>query len=87
MNRGDLADLTAFVAVADQLSFRAAASRLGVTRRRPPRTRFCNIGDEFRRGQGVMQVLSSGGKFVTRHFQTFATQSGTSRHDAESLFD
>jgi len=31
MNRGDLADLTAFVAVADQLSFRAAASRLGVT--------------------------------------------------------
>jgi DNA-binding transcriptional LysR family regulator len=31
MDRGDLADLTAFVAVADQLSFRAAASRLGVT--------------------------------------------------------
>jgi len=31
MNRGDLADLTAFVAVADRLSFRAAASRLGVT--------------------------------------------------------
>jgi DNA-binding transcriptional LysR family regulator len=31
MNRGNLADLTAFVAVADQLSFRAAASRLGVT--------------------------------------------------------
>jgi DNA-binding transcriptional LysR family regulator len=31
MNRGDLADLTAFAAVADQLSFRAAASRLGVT--------------------------------------------------------
>src|SRR5882757_10823236 len=31
MNRADLADLTAFVAVADQLSFRAAASRLGVT--------------------------------------------------------
>jgi DNA-binding transcriptional LysR family regulator len=31
MNRGDLADLTAFVAVADHLSFRAAASRLGVT--------------------------------------------------------
>src|SRR3977135_2475166 len=30
MNRGDLADLTAFVAVADQLSFRRAASRLGV---------------------------------------------------------
>jgi hypothetical protein len=26
MNRGDLADLTAFVAVADRLSFRAAAS-------------------------------------------------------------
>jgi DNA-binding transcriptional LysR family regulator len=31
MNRGDLADLNAFVAVADQASFRAAASRLGVT--------------------------------------------------------
>jgi DNA-binding HxlR family transcriptional regulator len=31
MNRGDLADLTAFVAVADHLRFRAAASRLGVT--------------------------------------------------------
>src|ERR1700688_2999356 len=31
MNRGDLAELTAFVAVADLLSFRAAASRLGVT--------------------------------------------------------
>ena len=31
MDRGDLADLTAFVAVADRLSFRAAASRLGVT--------------------------------------------------------
>src|SRR5258708_11586048 len=30
-NRGDLADLPAFVAVADQLSFRRAASRLGVT--------------------------------------------------------
>jgi DNA-binding transcriptional LysR family regulator len=31
MRRGDLADLVAFVAVADQLSFRAAGSRLGVT--------------------------------------------------------
>jgi DNA-binding MarR family transcriptional regulator len=31
MDRGDLADLNGFVAVADQLSFRAAASRLGVT--------------------------------------------------------
>src|ERR1700726_1524431 len=31
MNRGNLADLTAFVAVADHLSFRAAASQLGVT--------------------------------------------------------
>jgi DNA-binding transcriptional LysR family regulator len=31
MDRGNLADLTAFVAVADRLSFRAAASRLGVT--------------------------------------------------------
>src|ERR1700687_6230426 len=31
MTRGTLADLTAFVAVADHLSFRAAASRLGVT--------------------------------------------------------
>jgi DNA-binding transcriptional LysR family regulator len=31
MNRGNLADLTAFVTVADHLSFRAAASRLGVT--------------------------------------------------------
>src|ERR1700686_5364669 len=31
MDRGNLADLTAFVAVADLLSFRAAASRLGVT--------------------------------------------------------
>jgi DNA-binding transcriptional LysR family regulator len=31
MERGDLANLTAFVAVADQRSFRAAASRLGVT--------------------------------------------------------
>src|SRR6266700_3736324 len=31
MNRADLADLTAFVAVADQGSFRAAASRLDVT--------------------------------------------------------
>src|SRR6202040_1485346 len=31
MNRGNLADLTAFVAVADHLSFRGAAARLGVT--------------------------------------------------------
>jgi DNA-binding transcriptional LysR family regulator len=31
MGRGDLADLTAFVAVADRLSFRAAAAHLGVT--------------------------------------------------------
>jgi DNA-binding transcriptional LysR family regulator len=31
MHRGDLADLTAFIAIADLLSFRAAASRLGVT--------------------------------------------------------
>jgi DNA-binding transcriptional LysR family regulator len=31
MRRGDLADLTAFVAIADNLSFRAAAARLGVT--------------------------------------------------------
>jgi DNA-binding transcriptional LysR family regulator len=31
MRRADLADLTAFVAVADKLSFRAAASRIGVT--------------------------------------------------------
>ena len=31
MRRADLADLTAFVAVADNLSFRAAASRIGVT--------------------------------------------------------
>ena len=31
MHRGDLADLTAFIAIADHLSFRAAASRLGVT--------------------------------------------------------
>ena len=31
MRRADLADLTAFVAVADHLSFRVAASRLGVT--------------------------------------------------------
>jgi DNA-binding transcriptional LysR family regulator len=29
--RADLADLSAFVAVADHLSFRAAASQLGVT--------------------------------------------------------
>jgi DNA-binding transcriptional LysR family regulator len=31
MDRGDLANLSAFVAVADQQSFRAAASRLDVT--------------------------------------------------------
>jgi DNA-binding transcriptional LysR family regulator len=31
MDRGDLADLTAFVAVADRLSFRAAAAHFGVT--------------------------------------------------------
>ena len=31
MDRGDLANLTAFVAVADRRSFRAAASQLGVT--------------------------------------------------------
>src|SRR6201985_3565672 len=31
MDRGNLADLTAFVAVADSLSFRAASSQLGVT--------------------------------------------------------
>src|SRR5579863_7289674 len=31
MQRGSLADLTAFIAVADHLSFRAAASRLDVT--------------------------------------------------------
>ena len=37
MRRTDLADLTAFVAVADNLSFREAASRIGVTPNRPPR--------------------------------------------------
>jgi DNA-binding transcriptional LysR family regulator len=31
MQRGNLADLTAFAAVADELSFRAAAARVGVT--------------------------------------------------------
>jgi DNA-binding transcriptional LysR family regulator len=31
MQRGDLADLTAFIAVADELSFRAASARLGIT--------------------------------------------------------
>jgi DNA-binding transcriptional LysR family regulator len=31
VRRGELADLAAFIAVADQLSFRAAAARLGVT--------------------------------------------------------
>src|SRR6202167_2601494 len=31
MQRSSLADLTAFIAVADHLSFRVAASRLGVT--------------------------------------------------------
>ena len=31
MRRSELADLTAFIAVADSLSFRAAAARLGVT--------------------------------------------------------
>ena len=31
MDRSNLADLTAFVAVVDRLSFRAAASQLGVT--------------------------------------------------------
>lgn len=31
MHRGDLADLTAFLAVADELSFRAAAARVGCT--------------------------------------------------------
>ena len=31
MRRADLADLTAFVAVADNLSFRVAASNIGVT--------------------------------------------------------
>jgi DNA-binding transcriptional LysR family regulator len=31
MRRADLADLTAFVAIADNLSFRAGASRLSVT--------------------------------------------------------
>src|SRR5690349_4182826 len=31
MRRGDLADLTSFVAIADQRSFRGAAQRLGVT--------------------------------------------------------
>src|SRR6266850_7981282 len=30
-SRGDLSDLSAFIAVADHLSFRAAALRLGVT--------------------------------------------------------
>ena len=33
MRRSELADLTAFVAVADNLSFRVAATRLGVTPR------------------------------------------------------
>jgi hypothetical protein len=32
MDRGNLAHLTAFVAVVDRLSFRAAASQLGVNR-------------------------------------------------------
>jgi DNA-binding transcriptional LysR family regulator len=31
MRRGELADLIAFIAVADNLSFRAAAVRLGIT--------------------------------------------------------
>src|SRR3984957_8721537 len=36
MDRGDLANLSAFVTVADQRSFRAAASQLGVTPARIP---------------------------------------------------
>jgi hypothetical protein len=36
MDRGDLANLSAFVIVADQRSFRAAASQLGVTPARIP---------------------------------------------------
>src|ERR1700733_2166860 len=36
MDRGDLANLSAFVTVADQRSFRAAASQLGVTPERIP---------------------------------------------------
>ena len=31
MNRGDLSDLNTFLAIADHLSFRAAAAQLGVT--------------------------------------------------------
>jgi len=31
MDRGNLAELMAFVAIADRLSFRAAASQLGIT--------------------------------------------------------
>ena len=31
MRRGDIADLAAFVTIADHLNFRVAASRLGVT--------------------------------------------------------
>jgi DNA-binding transcriptional LysR family regulator len=34
MRRADLSDLTAFVGVADNLSFRAAASHIGVTPQR-----------------------------------------------------
>jgi hypothetical protein len=41
-HRGELADLVAFIAVADQLSFRPAALLLGVTPSASPREAFLN---------------------------------------------
>jgi hypothetical protein len=46
MRRADLADLTAFVAVANNLSFRAGASCLGVT---PSALSHAEFGDTFAR--------------------------------------
>jgi hypothetical protein len=48
MDRSDLSNLTAFVAVADRRSFRAAASQLGVTPLAPVRVHGT---DEGRRGR------------------------------------
>ena len=78
MNRGDLADLTAFVAVADQLSFRAAASRLGVT---PSALSHSMRQLEARLG---MRLLNR----TTRAYQSptpgFDCSSGCGRHSARS---
>jgi DNA-binding transcriptional LysR family regulator len=56
MERGELADLTAFVAVAEHLSFRGAAARLGVTQ---IATALEDLNEERQRPFGRLRIRVS----------------------------